>query len=224
MTAFNSDIAFVHVPKCGGHSARPYLREHLTGVKDLTEMYEHPPHLALRDFSKWIGRTPESFDRIYAIVRNPYDHQVSQWRYWRDMYAKGFRGVQFECAATYPDLESWLRQPMSDWHVYDERPQPDGLKRTVASANGYLEFGGYYPYWLAVNGEVPDNVRLIRQETLDADFPKALAEVVGAIHEMPRENVGPKHTDPRPYFSPFAREIVEVKFEWAFEHLYDKWA
>ncbi len=220
MTAFNSDVAFVHIPKCAGHSCREYMAEHLEGVQDLADMMPAAPHIALRDFEPWIGRKPESFHRIFAVVRNPYEHQLSQWVYWKDMYAKGFRGEQFDFAAMYPDLTHWLLDPNSDWHVYDARHR-NGMSRTIAPVGeGFNAFGGYYPYWLAVDGKVPDNVRLVRFERLETDFPKAL----GTVGEMPRSNAGPGFKlDVPPYYSDLAREIVERKFEWAFQYLYEKW-
>jgi len=234
MTVFSDRFAFVHIPKCGGHSCREYMQAHVPGMLDIEELNGPSPHLALRDFERWIGRRPDTFEAIFAVIRDPYAHQLSQWLFWRDMYAKGYEMAQHRPAAIQPDLLRWLLDPMSDWHVYDPRALPDGRRRTTASVKGiagldkgagYMEFGGYYHYWLAIDGEIPDNVALVRQETLDRDFPYALKDIAGGIHPMPRSNTGPMHKpDVESYYSVMAMDIVEAKFAWAFDAgLYQRW-
>lgn len=229
MTAFSDRVAVAHLPKTGGHSLRTYLAEHVPGTRDLTSMYMHAPHLALRDWEAWIGRHPDSFERIFAVIRDPYDHQLSQWKFWRDMYARGFRGEQFMHAALYSELTHWLLDPMSDWHVYDPRRLNGtrNLQRTVAPPDaGYEHFGGYYAYWLQVDGKVPDNVTLLRFETMGRDFPRALSEYLGKPlpDTMPHENKGPGADEVRPYYSPEAVQIVNSKFRWAFRKgLFMQW-
>lgn len=222
MTAFNDTIAFCHVPKTAGHSCREYMAEHLTGVRDLEDMYASPPHLAIRDFDAWIGRPASSFETIVAVIRNPFEHQVSQWLFWKDRYARGYRMEACGHAMLHPDLTHWLCDEMADWHVYDQRPT-DGRVRSVApDYGGYEHFGGYYPYWLFVDGSLPDNVKLVRFERLAEDFPKALG-LEGS--PMPHSNAGPEAMDARPYYSPKAVAIVERKFAWIFEHgLYPRWS
>ena len=224
MTAFNEQVAFVHIPKTGGNSCRRYMREHLHGVMMLEEMYAPAPHLALRDFEQWLGRPPSSFEVIFAVVRDPYDHQLSQWLFWKDMYSRGFRMPQHQHAALHADLTHWLCDEQSDWHIHEARPSGGKIRTIAASGKGYLEFGGYYPYWLAVDGEIPDNVRLVRFETLSDDFPAALEEYAGGVFEMPHDNAGPSFKPvAAEYYSPLAIDIVERKFPWAFRFLYDKW-
>jgi len=140
------------------------------------------------------------------------------------MYARGFIGDQFAHAALHPELCYWLADPLSDWHVFDRRPVDGQQMRTVAdSLGGYREFGGYYRYWLELDGRIPDNVRLVRFERLDTDFPIALEEVLGYRGDMTRENVGPKSGE-RDVFSYYQRtslvdplDVVESKFAWCFE-------
>ena len=228
MTAYNERVAFCHIPKTAGHAVRAYMAEHLPGLKHFSDTHPHGGsygHVALRDFKRHCGRGPEDFERIYAVVRDPYDHQLSQWIYWQDMFKRGFRGDQFEHAALHSDLTHWLMDPISDWHVHDRREVGDVYRTTATTDQGYREFGGYYPYWLAVDGVIPDNVQVVSFEHLDTELPMALKEFTGIVREMTHENVGPKRRtkDPYEYYSALAVEIVEAKFAWAFENLYQKW-
>lgn len=234
MCAFNDELAFVHVPKTGGHACRNYMREHLKGVRELDDA--HPTggsfgHVALRDFETFSGRSPESFERIFAVMRDPYAHQLSQWLFWRDEYARGFRHEAREHAALYPDLTHWLLDPMSDWHVWDARPiQLNGklVARTVAEpveapTSGYEQFGGYYQYWLGIDGEIPANVEIVRFEHLGEEFPMTLKPWAGVVREMRRVNKGPGYEpDVMLYYSDLAAELVERKFAWSFENVYLK--
>lgn len=240
MTAWNDDIAFIHIPKTAGKACRAYLHDHLKDTHEADENYPQGHqgasfgHIALRDFEQYTGRAPDSFAKIFAVVRDPYDHQVSQYIFWRDEYARGLRHPARHHAAMHPDLSHWLLDPMSDWHVWDERPvRMNGriVRKTVASGveppeSGYGAFGGYYLYWLAdESGEIPDNVTLIRFERLGEDFPMALKPFTGVARPMEEVNVGPRHNrNPVPYYSQMAVELVERKFAHAFaEGWYERW-
>jgi hypothetical protein len=237
VTAFNDNLAFIHIPKTAGHACRAYFHEHLTDTHELREF--HPDdgffgHVALRDLEQYSGRAPSSFERIFAVIRDPYEQQLSQWLFWKDEYARGFRHKAREHAAMHPDLSFWLLDPESDYHVWDKRPvMIDGnvIERTVAEdvvppESGYSMFGGFYRYWLGdETGEIPDNVEVVRFEHLSEEFPMALKPWAGVVRPMEKKNEGPAHRpDPVPYYSELAIELVERKFAHAFDQeWYERW-
>ena len=225
MGLFNDEIAFVHVPKCGGWSVKQLLREHLPGVVGPKEAGFPIGHIRLADFERFTGRVPASFKTIIAVIRNPYEQQLSQWAFWKDRFARYQDHYHDKVAAKYPRLEHWLKDPGSDFHVwYDnhfgwekKRNRYSGTMMPITGKR-YEDFGGFYPYWLAIDGTIPANVMLVKLE--EVERVPALLEIDAP---MPKLNPSPMRADPREYYSREAAEIVEGKFSWAFERYYEKW-
>lgn len=227
MTAFNDQILYIHIPKCGGTACRHYFKEHAPNIK-FPRDHDYPfplGHIALRDIERFSGRSPESFEVIYATIRNPYHQQLSQWLFWWDRHARGGEHFHDVRAAKYSRLHHWLLDSLAcDFHVwYDETV--NGETKTTSERASYNDFGGYYRYWLAVDGEIPPNVEVVRFERMAKRIPTLLAERLGVqrLPPMPERNAGPPRNEPREYFSELAMRLVEEKFPWAFEHHYAKW-
>lgn len=231
MGVFNDRLLFIHIPKSGGTAVKKWLWGHLPDARgqgngpDATGL--PIGHVPLRDIEHYTGRSPDSFERIIGIIRNPYAQQLSQWRFWRERYAVGDRHVHDIAAAAAPDLASWLSTPACDFHVwYEQRwasSEPVRKKPTGVPADGYAGFGGYYRYWLSVGGLVPGNVHLVHFERLAKAWPEAVAGFVDdPTVPIPRANEGPSRPFPVEwyYHDKRAREMVEAKFRWAFEHHY----
>lgn len=220
MAVFNDDICFIHIPKTGGWSAKKYLKAAVPGIL-LPEEHDYPfpvGHIPLRDVEKFSGRSPDSFERIVAVVRNPYEQQLSQWLFWKDRFAQGGRHFHDYAAAAWPDITPWLMDTTAcDFHVWYEEAI-EGATKTVATREGYEEFGGYYAYWLAVNNVIPDNVVLVKFEELSDAFPKAVAEWADPDVSFPHLNPGPKRGDTREYYTTrLAAQLVTRKFAWTFD-------
>ena len=227
MAVFSDDVLFIHIPKTGGWSAKNYLKQAVPGVL-LPEEHDYPfpiGHIPLRDVERFSGRSPNSFQRIVAIVRNPYEQQLSQWLFWRDRFARGGRHPHDYGAAIWPDITPWLMDTVAcDFHVWYEEAVP-GATKTTATRNGYRDFGGYYRYWLELpDGTMPDHLAIVRFEEMTEAFPAAVREFADPEVEFPHLNAGPKRAGTRDYFTPLAMQLVERKFAWAFgEGWYEKW-
>ena len=234
MAVFSDNLLLLHIPKAGGQWAKTYAKRHVPGM-NFPEDLDYPfpiGHIPLRDIEAFTGRPPSSWAKIVAIIRDPYEQQLSQFLYWLGRYYEGGRHEHdvytWQCEQRalkrdVPPLEEWLSHPGCDFHVwYEERV---GVKvKSTAARSGYLEFGSYYRYWLEIDGEIPDNVEIVRFERLNEDFPKAVAEFAGGVHEPgERVNVGPPKRDTHSYYSLVAMELVERKFTWAFENHYKPW-
>ena len=161
-----------------------------------------------------MDRPLEEYEAIYAVIRNPYELQVSMWLYWKDRYARGMQGLlQHAVAASAPDLMTWLQNPFCDWHVWDVR---DGRTYAPLGTGGYSHFGGFYPYWLGgADGRIPENVQLIDFHQLSEAAKKHLDI------DVPRLNVG-NQVAWQEYMSPVAAALIEQKFSWAFSHIYPR--
>jgi len=231
--AYNADLLFVHIPKCAGTSIRKWLKEYVPGTTDFRDEGCNLPigHIPLRDIERYTGRAPDSFQKIIAIVRNPYSHQLSQWLFWRGRRAHGGLHIHDRVAGMHPSLTDWLHDARSDFHIWYEAQMGSSdaganLQRSAGMTARYPFYGGYFRYWLEVDGIVPENVVLIRMEELDEAWLPTVSEF--AIDDAPglaRVNAGPKPDldleDILKDYTPLAIEIVNAKFEWAFgTHIY----
>lgn len=236
MGAYNDQVLFIHIPKTAGWSCKTYMADHLEGVllPDNPESKLPIGHIRLQDFEGFTGRAPDSFEKILAVVRNPYEQQLSQWCFWRERFAKGFGHIHDRCAATYARLEKWLEDPGCDFHIwYEQHTDRREESPYVKGTERYEDFGGFYKFWLTVDGVIPENVQVIRQENLDEEFPEAMSSPVvlhvakpGAPYSrppMPHLNTSPHDTNVKQYYTPRAAELVEAKFAWAFENYYTPW-
>lgn len=270
MGAYNDDVLFVHIPKCGGWAVKKYMQEHLPGVLMPDDPAAKLPigHVRLQDIERFTGRPPDSWKRIIAVVRNPYEQQLSQFTFWATRRAKGGMHIhdivtglyvnwpailacwpdaedftrhkecgweQFVWFPEQMDLQSWLEDPRSDFHVWylqnhgyepgmPAEVQEQTRKTDIETKNRYQDFGGMFRFWLTVDDEIPDNVLILRQERLGEDLREALLPFAnGALPEVPWRNTS---SHPRPayeYYTPLAARIVEDKCKWAFEHYYERW-
>lgn len=235
MAVFSDRLLLIHIPKTAGQWCKTYLKRHVSGM-NFPEDLDYPfpiGHIPLRDIEAFTGRKPESWDKIVAVVRDPYEQQVSQYLFWLGRYKKGqrhehdvytYNATQRALKKGTKPLEEWLSRPGCDFHVWYQERVGATVKSTAHTA-GYIDFGSYYRFWLEVDGEIPDNVEVVRFEHLNEEFPKVVAEFAGGVHEPgERVNVGPaRQRDVHAFYSLPAMEMVERKFQWAFEHYYDVW-
>lgn len=235
MSAFNDEILFIHIPKCAGTAVKQWLFENFDGMqgqdpRNPTETAQAAGipigHIPLRDIERYTGRKPESFKLIFAIVRDPYDQQLSQWLFWADRYRRSGRHVHDICAASHPTIDTWLQDPGCDFHLwYEDRFNPqEALVERAGPENGYAGFGGYYLYWISVNGEIPQNLKVVDYDRVAEDLPKMLASFKdGELAPLPFVNTGTARGPTQEYYTPDAALMVEQKFQWAFANLYQRW-
>lgn len=258
MGCYNDNLLFIHIPKCAGWSVKTYLKEHVPGMLMPDDEESKLPigHVRLADIEHYTGRSPKSFKRIFAVIRNPYEQQVSQMCFWATRYIQGQRhvhdvatarhlrlplisqdivgcaldmGIRFTWQPEHLDVESFVRDPECDFHVWYQQHQAIGPEPAAENENAYSAFGGFYHYWLAIDGEIPRNLALIRQENLDKMLPKFVFDHIAKPYD-PRElppisnlNSSSHRPEIRYYYSPAAIAAVNDKFPWAFKHYYKPW-
>jgi len=185
-----------------------------------------------------VPRPAESFDKILAIVRNPYEQQVSQYLFWlKRGEVNRAQGVQmhphdegaFRCydqmmGNVHAGFRLWLRIPrFCDfflWYEAHHAPTEDWTPGGQVGG-GYEGFGGYYRYWVSVGDRVPPNVEILRMEELATEWPRVMAEFIPDPPPLPVVNVHNPGVDWRSFYDEDAARRVESKFRWAFENFYD---
>jgi len=95
MGAYNDDVLFIHIPKTAGWSVKQYMKAVLPNLLMPDDPASKLPigHVRLADIERFTGRGPSSFQRIVAVVRNPYAQQLSQMAFWAGRYLRGGRHV-----------------------------------------------------------------------------------------------------------------------------------
>lgn len=220
--------ALCHVPKCAGWSVKAFIAEHTDDLVvpdspsyadwDATKNPKLPKgHLRLADWERFTGIDPSEYETVLAVRRNPYELALSQYTYWRELWEKGGRMVQHRLAAQYPTFTEWLKDPRSEYHVRYEYHEHRPPKYMGDAAPGYADHGGYFAYWLAVDGTVPDNVTVLEMDGLADDLPKLL----GVDAEVPHENQRDSKPDLHEHYTDEARQLVEERFAYAFTHWYE---
>ncbi len=227
MSCYNDDVLFIHIPKCGGWSVKKYMEANLDEV-----LYADPNdekkreasmlplgHIRLADMERFTGRKLESWKLIFAVLRDPYEQQLSQWSFWRDRFARGGRHIHDKVAASYATLTEWLQDRQCDFHTWYIQQLHDDRAINADS--------GFYRFWLEVHGEIPDNVITLDMHEIDERLPmllRAFMQSQDLAAKPERLNTSPHSTKTREYYTPTAARIVEEKFKWAFaEGKYRKW-
>lgn len=252
MGCYNDDVLFIHIPKCGGTAVKEYMAANMLGVKwprpatwfatkddrrQITQA-DHKAahqstfesglpigHIPLRDISRFTGRPLDSWDKIIVTIRNPYYQQISQWLFWRERYARGENHVHDMHAASHPRFDTWVGTPNADFHIWYEQRFMESeavVQKPSSAETNYEGFGGFYRYWLAVDGAIPQNVQIIRMEQMSREIPLALAPYMdGTPPDMYRRNAGPVNESKYLQYitdAPNTIKIVEAKFRWTFEN------
>jgi len=260
MGAYNDEVLFIHIPKTGGWSVKNYMKEHLRDVLLPDDPLSNLPigHVRLQDIERFTGRAPDSFHLILAVLRNPYEQQISQACFWAMRYIEGGRHVHdvatwrhvdearvfakyHRCArssemfAFEPDdinLTGFVSDPRCDFHVWYEqhhgyRPGQSAAEQQqtrptdIPAADGqnrYEDFGGYYRYWLTVDGEIPKQVCLVKLETINTVRVWLKPFAKGELPDVPVSNVSPHNGSYEAWLLrwPYSSSLIKRKFAWTF--------
>lgn len=207
---FNRDLLFLHVPKTGGMAVTQKLLDVLPkpiyyalpeGAKNKVH---NPPeviavggkrHGNLQQAKDWVmeyGKTLSSFKKIIATIRNPYAMEVSRYFYLRL-----------------------------------DRPWDRGKAQAIALNSDFETFAIESPYfgrklsrvedYFLIDGAIPDNMTIIKQEQLNADLNRVLTELDLSLgSDVVRKN-GTKHEDYHQYMTSKAEVAVYQRYQWLFD-------
>jgi SAM-dependent methyltransferase len=213
---FTKDILFLHVPKTGGMSVTSYLLEILPPpvyytrpeldedfarrqgiIQMLGGRHESLPEAA--DQLPRYGFSLSDFKLILAVLRNPYDLEVSRYHYLRAGHPWDYG----------PNQRLALTRDFTAFAVNSsigERNAPRALE--------------HYFHW---HDEIPPNLTIARFESLETDVKQALASIgIESKGEFPWKNRS-RHDEYLSYYTKEAEEAVYQKYKWVFDaDLYER--
>ncbi|MGH6887689.1 MAG: sulfotransferase domain-containing protein [Rhizomicrobium sp.] len=155
----------------------------------------HARLFEIRDMFAAQGRCLGDCPAILAVVRNPYDLEVSRYHYLR----RGYHGVSGRARSR--------EQRIAMEHNFE-------LFALQAPFQGRLP--ARIEEWYQLDGCMPANLRIVRFEHLEADLHRAIGKFCPVTGRLPRLNV--VHHEPyASYVSPRTEEAIYNKYRWLFD-------
>jgi hypothetical protein len=210
---WNNQLLFIHVPKTGGMSVsslfldklpRPVFCSVPTGQRepnapaDVTyvEGKRHENLEEARGLLQAHGRELDQFECIIAVVRNPYEMEVSRYFYLR---------------LGHP----WDKGPAQRLALEDTFEEFAVRSPYLGRADNRVE--AFY----TLAGERPASLRVLRQEHLQVELPELMAELgLGSVGwDLPSKNQT-EHAPFGEYLTRRAEEAIYGRFRWIFDNGY----
>ncbi len=186
------DLAFIHLPKTGGVSFRAFLEENFPDMKDLPELPDtHHTMTELFDVLRQRGQDPDD-TTILTIIRHPFAQVASQYAYWRS-------DLLSDEDAALPKVRAARELPFEEF------------------VNAWVR-EDLYARHLLVNGELPNNVHLIRLDHIREDTERIFTKVFGLHLEvsLPHLNRSPDYSLAELY-TPDIEARVRNAYKWYFQ-------
>lgn len=206
---FSKDILFIHVPKTGGMSVTNHLLATLPRPVYYVHSFDKEPereegvvHIlgnrhesieGARGIVREHGFDVHEFPLILAVVRNPYQMEVSRYAYLQI-------GNPWDAG---PEQRLALNE---DFETFVTRSSYQG------------GFGTTIDGYFLLDGRFPPNLHIVRLENLSEGVKEALHTVgVEAETELPWVNRS-RHDDYRSYYTTEeAEEAVYRRYQWVFD-------
>ena len=203
---WNDTVLFIHTPKTAGMSMTSLLCEKLPGPVFVTGPYEEQQsegkvvyipgkrHETLMDaasFFAYRNMRLEQFEKIFVVMRNPYDLELSRFAY-----------------------------------LQKNLPQDRGKAQDIALEGDFREylatapFFGMFPprldLYFHLNGSIPDNMVILRYESLAADISRYMKPYLESFDTLPHENQS-DHKDVSEVYNPEMEKLCYERHRWFFE-------
>ncbi|MGH6877774.1 MAG: sulfotransferase domain-containing protein [Rhizomicrobium sp.] len=148
-----------------------------------------------------LGRRLEDFEAIVAVIRNPYDLEVSRFHF----FGRGHLGVKGLA------------------HEYAEELALAGDFAAFARKAAYHgRLPGRIEDWFEIDGRMPANLRILRFENLEADLRRVLAPLCPDASPLPRLNAS-AHAPYKDYITLEIEKAIYEKYRWPFDRgFYDR--
>lgn len=203
---WNDTILFIHTPKTAGMSMTSLLCEELPGPIFVTGPYDeqhregkvvyvpgkrHETLIDAASFFTYRNMRLEQFEKIFVVMRNPYDLELSRYAYLRKNLPQD-RGRAQDIA-----LES-------DFSEY------------LATAPFFGMFPPRLDLYFHLNGAMPENMTILRYERLSADISLYMQPYLSSFDALPHENKS-KHGDAAQVYDEKMENLCFERHRWFFE-------
>jgi hypothetical protein len=141
------------------------------------------------------GRSLESFRAIVAIVRNPYDLEVSRYHFFR----RGYHGI-----------------PGAAHELAEVLAQAGDFAEFALKAPYHGRLPSRIEDWYEIDGHMPANLHTLRFENLEADLYALVAQFHPIRTKLPRLNAT-EHASYTSYLTPATEEAIYRKYRWLFD-------
>ena len=216
---FNEEIVFIHNGKAGGTSCSQFLLDHLkrplynchrnavgdpqlkgrsAGVTPVPHIARHCTlKMALAEIYKLTTRKIEDFQKVFVVIRNPYELEYSYYCHLQKP------GVVSRVSKTRPRLVELAKS---------------GFKNFVLHS-GYHSLYPQEGFFLVDGIQPPENVELIRFETLETSFPVAVGPYLQTKNPtfFPNLNRSNYEADLNKLLTPDIQQLIIHKHEYMFE-------
>lgn len=203
---WTDDVLFLHVPKTGGISVTEFLLKNLEGSVAYTAEQptkadhgatfvkgrRHELMVEAEAFFNARGRCLTDFAEVFAVMRNPYDLEVSRYHYLRLGHVID-QGLAQELALAGDFAEYLAAAPFFGW-------SPPNL-------TGYYRIGNY----------IPDNLRILRFESLAHELDSRMAPYLKAGRALLPHLNKSDHDDYRSYFDARTERLCFERHRWFFD-------
>jgi len=224
----NPELLFIHIPKTGGTSCTDYLCQTLRGpvfcssIKHqhadqhfgatLFEGYSHETLTEIyADRERILATTgidPTRLRNVFAVIRNPYALELSNYLFFRNGRSNILKGPAFQVP-----------------HVQDKVALAQGSFEDFVRESGYFrdDIAGQQfrsEDYLTLEGHVPDFVTILKAEELGAVFP-ALTLPFRARNDIdfPHSNQSAKPGDMTlSDIDAATRAAIREKHQWLFDN------
>lgn len=207
----NNELCFIHVPKAAGMSLSSFLLNNLIDrpvyyfVPDghvskaeksidgvvIQNGLRHENLLQAQDYLSEIGKKLEDFEVILTVIRNPYDLEVSRFKYLQRGYP--YDKGQAQRIAMENDFSKFA-------------------KESLFFARKTAEFEHYY----SLNGEMLRNMKILRFEDLDNEIALHLKDYVRDAETLKKKNATVRQGY-HEYISADVEEAIYRKYQWVFD-------
>mgnify|MGYP003132576457 CR=1 FL=1 len=148
---YNEKILYLHIPKCGGLSVTSAARAGLPGYYEPgVKRKDHKPglpigHIRADDFEGFTGIPLNSFEVVFATIRDPVECEWSKWNFWRRRYYMDTDSVKWRHPADrycwehsfYEYVENKI-EPFNDWYVDSILPAAEKNYNEVGRFNWWI--------------------------------------------------------------------------------------
>jgi hypothetical protein len=195
---FNESLLFIHIPKTGGTSCTNYLCQHLaqpsfsSSLKSQTDEWHFNAKLLPGYSHETLSEAYSDYKNIYeqsgidvraipallAVIRDPVTLELSAYNFYRNGANNVLQATAFQVPEVKERIElaqGGLKHFIRHWGYFRDGFSGDGLRTED---------------YVTLDGELPENLTLLKVESLDQQFTALMRTFLGGqAHPFEAANV-----------------------------------